>query len=63
MRPLEPDDDDNQVFINSSLVSTCCGAAALGAVEEVGYGYLSAICSECLNFANFEKDTSDEREH
>jgi hypothetical protein len=48
-------DDPNygdELYVNSSLLSVCCGAPQAGD---------SDICSDCGEHTSFEKDTEDER--
>lgn len=59
-------DDPNygdELAVNCSLISTCCGAHPLGEVQEDAYGHSIGICSECRDHADFEQDIEDERKH
>ena len=52
-------DDTDEVCINSSMISTCCGAMPIGYIDEHNCG----ICSECHDHTIFEKDIEDECQH
>lgn len=58
---------DNDPFEEASpeswMVSSCCGAPAIGELSEDPTYKLIGICSNCNILSPFEKDTSDEHKH
>jgi len=52
--------NEEEIITQCLMVSSCCGAAPLGCLEENICGHMIGICSECHQETNFEKDTEDE---
>jgi hypothetical protein len=47
--------DEPQDYYNSTVLSTCCGAPALGEIEEFE-GVIVGVCSRCKEHSDFEPD-------
>lgn len=56
----EDPNDGDELAINPSLLSTCCGAVSVGEITDDNHGHYIGMCSKCKDYTTFEQVADEE---